>query len=391
MSWPGRRIIINGALYTIATVASPTALTLTSSAGTHTGVSFTGSSVYNGGTGKPDMQAVFQNFINNTNGAVTTADGWVTFLNYYLWMQQCADVQIGRILGALSSPDFPGADRTIVMLHSDHGDYGGSHSLKAKGGALYDESLNSPLYISFPRQRSGLGVAARLPFVCSSVDILPFFYAMALGSDYYWRQNPCDVIAYLNKRESIMDGIYSSQPKQYRLSGIANQNGAYNGQPSQPFILHTTDEFPFAVIGNPLAPVQSHAVAFRTVDLTVARTNGDGATVSGGGKLGVYSFWPAPTWPGVSAQTRPAQGQPQQFEFYDYTGTGNLGETGNEYTTNPNVTAFVNAYQQAGQGELYALNQYPWPANLQNAYNAALQAYLYSVSVCGNGAPSADL
>ncbi len=122
--------------------------------------------IYNSaaGTGKPGMQLAFQQYIDAQDGQVlgysasapmsSTKTGWTDFLNYYYWMQSCVDGQIGRVLSNFyTSVSRAVWNNTIIMFLSDHGDYGGSHWMHAKGGALYDESINAPLYISFPQQR----------------------------------------------------------------------------------------------------------------------------------------------------------------------------------------------------------------------------------------------
>ncbi len=82
-------------------------------------------------------------------------------------------------------------ENTVVIFLSDHGDFGGSHSLHTKSGALYDEAINPPLYVSFGSQRATYtstdGSTAKLrPSLCSSVDIFPLLLTLAIG-DNSWR------------------------------------------------------------------------------------------------------------------------------------------------------------------------------------------------------------
>ncbi len=267
-----------------------------------------------GNSGKPTLQTYFQGYVAAIEGQVLTNNGWLIFLNYYFWMQSCVDYQIGRVLNALAASQF--AANTIVMFTSDHGDYGGSHSLHTKGAALYDESINVPLFISFPKMRPPYspGSTKRIrPFVCSSVDIFAFLYTLALGNSG-WRNNSSDPYSYLSGREAILDAILSTTPVQRRLSSFLNNNG----QGYQPYILHTSDEFSSAVVNG--TPVQTHAIAYRTVDTSYQATVG-GVTFYGGAKLGMYSFWPC-------GLTTPDPSKAQQYEFYNYT-LGNFGELGN--------------------------------------------------------------
>ena len=354
---------------------------------------------YNGGYGKPGLQLAFQGHLDNQDGQVlgfiatggSTTTGWTDFLNYYLWMQQCVDYQIGNVLSNFKlSVGSAAQNNTIILFLSDHGDYGGSHWMHAKSGALYDESINVPLYISFPPMRgtdTGNIVSGANPYVCSSVDILPFLYGMALGNDYNWRYNTATPIYYLAGRESIMDAIYSSTPYQRRLSTVPNNSGNYHGQSTQPYILHTTDEFSSAEIPNGSSDVSvpSHAIGFRTVDLTVTQLNPDGVNVQGGGKLGIYSYWRPLN---SSHPTQPNLNPGQQFEFYDYTG-GNLGEVGNQWATeSAQATAFQSAFNAAVPNELYYID-----SRIATSYNAALNSYIVSqmnVS-CMASTPSLDI
>ncbi|MGA2591767.1 MAG: hypothetical protein ABSH32_17785 [Bryobacteraceae bacterium] len=46
------------------------------------------------------------------------------------------------------------ANNTGIVFTSDHGDYGGSHGLHAKGGGLDEEVMNVPLFVSYPSMRT---------------------------------------------------------------------------------------------------------------------------------------------------------------------------------------------------------------------------------------------
>jgi hypothetical protein len=338
-------------------------------------------------TGKPDLQTSFLDLFDFRTGEVVNADGWYTFLNYYFWMQACVDLQVGNVLNSLKfaqgTDGHPGpfANNTVVIFTSDHGDYAGSHGLHAKGGALYDEVMCVPLYISIPST-----TPAMIPrsYVCSSVDFLPFLYSLALGNES-WRCNPDDIISYLNGRESILDAIFlgTQNAQQRRLTSfpLTNSQGGGCWQQYQPYVLHTQDEYwQFQTSQD----IQSHAVAFRTVDNTLnGVTTGDDALREqgpfGGGKLGIYSYW-------GSESTEPLSGGAQQFEFYNYqpsapanTGTlsPNLGEVGNDYWLSNNSGAiaaqYIAAYNPASyaSGELGIIDP-----KILNGYNSALALWL---------------
>jgi arylsulfatase A-like enzyme len=317
----------------------------------------------NGSWGKPGLQAYFENVVNYQYGSILNTNGWFTFLNYYFWMQACVDYQIGRVTSSLQGSPF--WSNTIIIFTSDHGDYGGSHNMHMKGGGLYDEIMNVPLYVSFPNMRPPFALTntSRIrPYVCSSVDIFPFLYTLALGNSG-WRNNPNDPYSYLSGREAILDAILSTSPQQRRISAIPNSSGVG----MQPYIIHTQDEYPTASIWGTKTTQPSHAIAYRTVDTSVTMTVG-GVTFYGGAKLGIYSYWPC-------GATTPDLTQAQQFEFYNYT-AGNVGETGNSAFSAANTMAslaqsYLTDYTNKAQNELYA--SFP---QVQSVAETALTAYL---------------
>ncbi len=317
-----------------------------------------------GGWGKPGLQAYFESVTASTNGAVQNVNGWFTFLNYYYWLQSCVDYHIGRVLNTLQRSPF--ASNTIVIFTSDHGDHGGSHNLHTKGASLYEESINVPLYVSFPKMRQPFtsAVTSRIrPYVCSSVDIFPFLYTLALGNSG-WRNNSADPYNYLSGREAILDAILSTSPAQRRLSPFLNSNGPGY----QPYILHTSDEFPAAYIpGNQSVSQPSHVIGYRTVDTSFSTTVGE-SVFYGGAKFGMYSYW-------VCGGTTPDSTKPVQYEFYNYT-AGNIGETGNSALVSATQLdvlpgQYLAAYNAIAPNELYV--QY---SQMQSAAQTAKTTYV---------------
>jgi arylsulfatase A-like enzyme len=335
--------------------------------------------------GKPGLQAFFQTYMAGRYGSVyqDSLNGWLEFLNYYFWIQASVDQKIGQIVTLLQANGANNApwNNTVVVFTSDHGDYGGSHELHEKGGGLYDEIMNVPLYISYPANRQNHTSLSRY-FVCSSVDILPFFYYLALGNDS-WRSNPSDMINYLSGRESISDAVFMGNTAlQRRLApGIECANANPNGQTNQAYILHTSDEYSGAN-GSP-----SHAIAFRTVDVTV---NPAGSGTCGGGKLGIYSFWPTCATTPVA---NPTTGTYPQFEFYSYSATtaypyGNYGEVGNQGPASVAVSGATvlqteaQSYYNSFLNTTVQLQLYGIPTQLQSAKKAAQNAYLFYKGGC---------
>lgn len=78
-----------------------------------------------------------------------------------------ADAQIGKIIAELKQT---GADKnTIVVLWGDHGWHLGEHAIWGKH-SLFDESLNSPLIIHYPRMKNA---NTRTSAIVETLDIFP--------------------------------------------------------------------------------------------------------------------------------------------------------------------------------------------------------------------------
>lgn len=59
--------------------------------------------------------------------------------------------RLGELLPNLDLASRPEIERdTVVVFTSDHGEYAGSHGLRGKGAAIYEESIRVPLYIHDP-------------------------------------------------------------------------------------------------------------------------------------------------------------------------------------------------------------------------------------------------
>jgi arylsulfatase A-like enzyme len=321
-------------------------------------------------SGKPGLQAYFENYINNDVGTINNAEGWCVFLNYYYWMQSLVDTLIGQTLYFLNLQFQSTSRYPVIIFTSDHGDFGGSHNLHTKGGALYDEAYNVPLLIRLPNQTGSFTYR----FTCSSVDMLPFIYSLALGNES-WRDNANDMINYLQGRESILDVIFNSGATQRRTAYVPNASG---GPQPLPYVLFTTDEYWAAHQYNATdISVPGHAIAFRTVDRSVAVKGSDNTmNFYGGGKLGMYTYWlPQTTYPNIA-------GSATQFEFYDYY-TNNYGELGNDAFQSGNwnaatAGAYLTAYNNIMAAELY--NIYP---QIAVGHNTGFTAYMTFLNTLG--------
>lgn len=195
---------------------------------------------------------------------------WTQYLNLYLWLQQQVDTQIGRVLDALASrPDIDA--NTVVLFTADHGEYAGSHGMRAKGSGIYEECIRIPLYVRDPRKTLTPDPGSVRSQLTSSVDIAPLILTIATG-DNQWRT----------------DGRYQHLSTRADVAGICKDSNT----PGRPWIAHTTDEIGINHGGD--AP--GHIIGVRTPNA----------------KAGLYSRWK----PGTTDIDTAAE---QDHEFYDYT------------------------------------------------------------------------
>jgi len=256
---------------------------------------------------------------------------YIAFFNWYYYLLSLVDSNIGTVL----STALPGYDSgtftnpsstTAIIFLSDHGDYGGSHGLHAKAGAVYDETLRVPLYVVTPSQ-SG---AVKMYQMCSMVDIFKLVVELALGMTYDWASDTkyCDQAG--NANQSIFSFIQDP-------TGTPETRMIYDSEYDTyyPFILTTTDETfldPEPWTGppetvNPDCALRNHVMCTRT------KSDYDTATFEdaySGGKLAIYSKWVLYPPEGYYNYLAPlVDGTPsfvQDYEYYDYANYGNRTE-----------------------------------------------------------------
>jgi len=107
---------------------------------------------------------------------------WRRRHNYYLNCLSDVDRNIVTVLAELDAAGL--ADRTIIILTSDHGDMDGAHQLHAKGAVSYREQNNVPLIVAHPAYPGGRQCRA----VTSHVDLVPTLVSMT-GVDQNKRAN----------------------------------------------------------------------------------------------------------------------------------------------------------------------------------------------------------
>ena len=88
----------------------------------------------------------------------------------YYGMQAEVDDQLGRLLDALDASGE--ADRTIVVMTSDHGEMLGDHFLLHKLG-WFDSSFHVPLIVRDPRAEADAGRGEVVDAYTEHVDVLP--------------------------------------------------------------------------------------------------------------------------------------------------------------------------------------------------------------------------
>ncbi len=264
-------------------------------------------------------------------GSPNNDEPWLTLLDDYLQLQQCVDIQIGRVLDTLNS-DPAIASNTIIIFTSDHGEYGGSHSLHGKGRAAYDEAIRVPLYVQDPTGIWATQLTQERQGMTSSVDIVPLVLTLASGNNN-WRGLPG----------------YQHLAGRYDLAAMLRDAT----DPGRPYIFHTWDESP---LSHPSPQFQGQFVPFHVIGFRQVAN-----------KLVDYSFWQTGT---VNRQVTG-----YQTEVYDYSTSAGRLETNNIAGTNPTLTqSLYQAFNTAVATELHQ----PLPSALQPARQIAIQALLSS-------------
>ncbi len=127
---------------------------------------------------KPAVHSMMRMGMSSFLGPISGREAELDYVNFYAHLHRLVDRKIGRIVGALGSPDDPGSLRssTVVVRCADHGEMGLSHGgLRQKAFNAYEETINVPLVISNPRL---FGDGARTEGLASLVDLLPTLLAL---------------------------------------------------------------------------------------------------------------------------------------------------------------------------------------------------------------------
>jgi arylsulfatase len=115
----------------------------------------------------------YADMLNTVFGPVTSDEQWRAGLNFYLNCLRDVDRSIEIVLDALQASGQ--ADRTIVILTTDHGEMAGSHRLRQKANLVYDENFHVPLVIDHPEFAGG----GTINVMASAVDLAPTILGFA--------------------------------------------------------------------------------------------------------------------------------------------------------------------------------------------------------------------
>lgn len=291
---------------------------------------------------KPDLQLRLQKGSAALLGTLpyTGTDfeqDWLLLLNLYLKFQADVDEQIGRVLNALATSAFH--SNTIVIFTSDHGEYGGSHGLRGKGGGAYDEGIRVPLYVWDPSGRFTARPDVVRRQLASSVDLLPLLLTLASNGD-----------------RSAWQSRYPYLSNRLDLAQILTNPNARG----RSYILSTTDEIgPGSETTTPNnSEMPTHVVAYRTAQA----------------KLGLYSLWD------TSMGRLDIVASGQQSELYDYREMSSIPgswEVNNVARTNTTLfNQYYSALNRAVSSELRA----KLPANLVPYQQQATEEYIRYIS-----------
>jgi arylsulfatase A-like enzyme len=242
---------------------------------------------------KPRLQTAYQQTMELVLGPAEAQDlgatsAWQKLLKLYLWCQTQVDAQIGRVLDTLATnPEVH--DNTIVVFTSDHGEYGGSHGLRAKGAAVYEEGTHVPLYVFDPRGRYSAGHQTVRTQLTSSVDIVPLLLSLATGGSA-WRGQ----------------ARYSHLAGRADIAAIA----ADPKHAGRPWVAHATDEYAIEELSEKYSSEFGNGAPHHITSVFTPA-----------GKYARYS-----TWKSGSSQIEAGDAD---FELYDYSSPNGRLETDN--------------------------------------------------------------
>ncbi len=181
-------------------------------------------------------------------------------------------------------------ENTIIVFTADHGEYGGSHGLRNKGFAAYEEAIHVPLYVYDPTGTiipEGQRGTTRDQFT-SHVDLLPLLMSLASG-DNAWRQE--EQYAHLAGRADLFAMLSNpdAEGRDYILSTSDEDYPEFLGKSDK------IDPELVAILEQYAPRPPGHVIGYRTPTA----------------KLGVYSYF-------ADCSIDIVMGETQQAELYNY-------------------------------------------------------------------------
>jgi arylsulfatase A-like enzyme len=119
---------------------------------------------------KPRVQTQYRDAYGALMGTPPDAGErvWREYVDYYCYLTQQADTQMGRLLEALDRYGL--TNDTIVVFVSDHGEMAGAHRLQSKGPFVYQENNLIPCVVRWPGR---VAAGARTGALAQTVDLFP--------------------------------------------------------------------------------------------------------------------------------------------------------------------------------------------------------------------------
>ena len=100
------------------------------------------------------------------------------FGQFYIYLHYLADLQLRRILQALDRSGL--ADRTIIVMTADHGEYGAAHGMMVqKWHTAYQEVVHVPLVVSSPLINPSADRMREVQLPTSHIDLTPTLLGLA--------------------------------------------------------------------------------------------------------------------------------------------------------------------------------------------------------------------
>jgi arylsulfatase len=124
--------------------------------------------------GRPKAHGEFSRIWDHVLGSIPPEeDRWRRFNDYYVNCIRLVDLQMEALFAELEALGL--ADRTIVVVTTDHGELGGAHGLRGKGPFSYEEGIHIPFTVVHPDLRGGRSCKA----ITSHIDVVPTLLSMA--------------------------------------------------------------------------------------------------------------------------------------------------------------------------------------------------------------------